>query len=239
MTEKIKISLLVSAPMRTHYSIWNLTYKLCWTSLHLRKPSLFNPDELANRSRIQSFCNSTRPLTGQLCSIWSVWGPFTLRSLTWHKTRSDLPHPSHCCHTRNDLIELRNTTFCFIQQRNDVKEDHFLLSAYETRSCVRWTWYNSWQSPPYGCHSLNSYNICLCQTTEFIQCINNKTMATFHPATRLSAQCDAVWRLSKHSTECTDWTELVIKPTAELHTVRTWLCFGVTMFTVKCVESCC
>lgn len=49
-----------------------------------------------------------------------------------------------------------------------------------------------WQSPPYGCHSLNSYNICLCQTTEFIQCINNETMATFHSATRLWAQWNTV-----------------------------------------------
>lgn len=39
---------------------------------------------------------------------------------------------------------------------------------------------------------LNSYNICLCQTIEFIQCINNETMATFHSATRLWAQWNSV-----------------------------------------------
>lgn len=77
-----------------------------------------------------------------------------------------------------------------------------------------WLWFertsllsplDSVKSPPYGCHSLNTYNICLCETTECIQWINNKTMATFHPATRLSAQWNALLWLSKHS-PCTEWT---------------------------------
>lgn len=76
-----------------------------------------------------------------------------------------------------------------------------------------------WQSPPYGCHSLDSYNICLCRTTEFIQCINNNTMGTFHSATRLSAQWNAVLGLSKHSS-LSEWARY-FKPTAELHAVLT------------------
>lgn len=63
---------------------------------------------------------------------------------------------------------------------------------------------DSVKSPPSG-HSLNTYNICLCGTTECIQWINNKTMATFHSATRLSAQWNALLWLSKHS-PCTEWT---------------------------------
>lgn len=91
---------------------------------------------------------------------------------------------------------------------------------------------------PYGFHSVNSYNICLCWTTEFIQCINNKIMATFHSATRLSGQCDAVLSVLKHSSR-PEWTELVTKPTAEFHTVymcgfKPQLCVGVTMFSDVC-----
>lgn len=56
-----------------------------------------------------------------------------------------------------------------------------------------------WQTRPYGCHSSNTYNICLCWTTEFIQPLNNKTMGTFHSAERLSAQWEAVLSGSKRS----------------------------------------
>lgn len=129
-------------------------------------------------------------------------GPFTLRSLTRHKTRSNFPHASHWHRTHCDLIQLHNSTFWSWNkdETNKPTEDLFFLFK---KSCVTFecTWnpllclldlVQRWQSPPYGCHSLNSYNICLCQTTEFIQCINNETMATFHSATRLWAQWNTV-----------------------------------------------
>lgn len=95
------------------------------------------------------------------------------------------------------------------QQLHSAPKRHF-LSSHQRKDLKRgWTSLlsplDSVKSPPYGCHSLNSYNICLCETTECIQWINNKTMATFHPATRLSAQWNALLWLSKHS-PCTEWT---------------------------------
>ncbi len=89
------------------------------------------------------------------------------------------------------------------------------------------------QSPPYGCHSLNSYNICLCQTTEFIQRINNKTMATFHFATRLSAQWHALLRLSKHSPR-TEWTSYKTPQLSFIQYVRVGL--SLTVFLSQCSQ---
>lgn len=73
---------------------------------------------------------------------------------------------------------------------------------------------DSAQSLTYDCHSLNSYNICLCGTTKSIQRVDSTTMETFcfvrffffvTFATRLWAQWQAVLWLSQRS-HCTEWT---------------------------------
>lgn len=96
-----------------------------------------------------------------------------------------------------NLIWLWNATFCSPNQDQCVSQ-----------SCTIAT--HNTGSPPYCCHSLNTYNICLCGTTVFIQWIN-ETMATFHSVARLLAQWNAL--LCFQST----LNELVAKPPADLH----------------------
>lgn len=176
-------------------------------------PSLFNPNELTHLSRIQSFCNSVQALTRQLCLIWSVGSLYT-QIIDMEQNKVKPPTPLLLKSHLHRPYSIPKCNFLFIHWRKLIIFS--CVAIWMHMPC----WLDLVQSPPYGCHSLNSYNICLCWTTEFIQHINNKTMATFHSATRLSAQWNVVLKLSKHSSR-PEWTELVIKPTAELHTLCT------------------
>lgn len=118
--------------------------------------------------RVSSEYGHLRIQHRRLCSI-RLCGPFTLGSLTRHKTRSNLPHPSYRSHAPTDLIQLRKRSV-HLNHGSYLKEDHFHLCAFakkkkkkELAAVFTGFRYYSRRSPPYGRHSLNSYNICLCQ----------------------------------------------------------------------------
>lgn len=168
--------------------------------------------QISPESSSQSFCSSTKTVTKQLCLNWSVGSLYTqIIDNAQNKVKPPTPlllkSHSHRHYSTPKKKKKRNVPS--IHQRNDLKEDHVQLRAIRMHMKL---------APVFivFCTTLtillllaailwNSYNICLCRTTEFIQRINNKTMATFHSATRLSAQCNSLLSLSKHSSR-TEWS---------------------------------
>lgn len=130
-------------------------------------------DDVQKLHRTQPFCRRWQD------SLVGNCGSFTPRSLTRHKTGSNLPPSPHW--------NYKSTSF-------DSKMQHSVHPSRPSaffQSCTIVT-HNT--GSPYCCHSLNTYNICLCGTTVFIQWINNKTMAAFHSTARLLAQWNALLR---------------------------------------------
>lgn len=160
--------------------------------------------------------------------LFNLKGPFTLRSLTRHKTRSNFPHASHWHRTHCDLIQLHNSTFWSWNkdETNKPTEDLFFLfkkavwhlNARETHCYVCWIWYNAdnlllmaailWIVTTFACvRQPSSFSVSTTRQWPLFTLLQDYE----HNETLL--------KLSKHSS-CAEWTDLVIKHAAEIHTVR-------------------
>lgn len=77
---------------------------------------------------------------------------------------------------------------------------------------------DSVQSPTYDCHTLNSYNICLCGTTESIQRVDGVTMETFCFVTFFLLRSPQDYRHNgRQCYGCHSAPTVLNEPPAELH----------------------